>query len=56
MPDYSPFGDEHVRQHEATGEKVGHGWNGAHCLILHTTARKSGRTERDIPIVLLGPR
>jgi hypothetical protein len=42
MPDYSLFGDErvrHVRQYEATGGKVGHDWNDAHCLILHTTGR-----------------
>src|SRR5712691_12105007 len=50
MPDYSLFGDEHVRQYETTGGKVGHDWNGAHCLILHTTARKSGQT-RKFPLI-----
>lgn len=50
MPDYSLFGDEHVRQYEATGGKVGHDWNGAHCLILHTTGRKSGET-RKFPLI-----
>ena len=50
MPDYSLFGDEHVRQYEATGGKVGHDWNGAHCLILHTTGRKSGQT-RKFPLI-----
>ena len=44
MADYSLFGTEHVQQYEATGGKVGHDWNGAHCLILHTKGRKSGRT------------
>src|SRR5262245_21717616 len=46
MPDYSLFGDEHVRQYEATGGKVGHDWNGTTCLILHTTGRKSGETRK----------
>jgi deazaflavin-dependent oxidoreductase (nitroreductase family) len=46
MPDFSLFGDEHVRQYEATGGKVGHDWNGTSCLILHTTGRKSGQTRK----------
>jgi deazaflavin-dependent oxidoreductase (nitroreductase family) len=46
MPDYSLFGDEHVRQYEATGGKVGHDWNGTSCLILHTTGRKSGHIRK----------
>ena len=50
MPDYSLFGDEHVRQYETTGGKVGHDWNGADCLILHTTGRKSGET-RKFPLI-----
>jgi deazaflavin-dependent oxidoreductase (nitroreductase family) len=50
MPDYSLFGDEHVRQYEATGGKVGHDWNGAHCLILHTKGRNSGET-RKFPLI-----
>src|SRR3989442_13320619 len=50
MPDFSLFGDEHVRQYETTGGKVGHDWNGAHCLILHTTGRKSGET-RKFPLI-----
>ena len=44
MPDYSLFGDEHVRQYEATAGKVGHDWNGTSVLILHTTGRRSGKT------------
>ena len=48
--DLSLFGDEHVRQYEATGGKVGHDWNGTHCLILHTTGRRSGRT-RKFPLI-----
>ena len=50
MPDYSLFGDEHVRQYEATGGKIGHDWNGAEVLILHTTGRKSGAI-RKLPLI-----
>ena len=50
MPDYSLFGDEHVRQYEATGGKVGHDWNGTTCLILHTKGRRSGET-RKLPLI-----
>ncbi|HEV7731671.1 MAG TPA: nitroreductase family deazaflavin-dependent oxidoreductase [Candidatus Binatia bacterium] len=50
MPDYSLFGEEHVRQYEATGGKVGHDWNDAAVLILHTTGRKSGET-RKFPLI-----
>jgi len=46
MPDYSLFGNEHVRQYEATNGKVGHDWNGTSCLILHTIGRKSGQTRK----------
>ena len=50
MPDYSLFGDEHVRQYEATAGKVGHDWNGASVLILQTSGRKSGQT-RKFPLI-----
>jgi deazaflavin-dependent oxidoreductase (nitroreductase family) len=50
MPDYSLFGDEHVRQYEATGGKVGHDWNGTSCLVLHTTGRRSGAI-RKFPLI-----
>ena len=50
MPDFSLFGDEHVRQYEATGGKVGHDWNGTECLILRTVGRKSGQT-RKFPLI-----
>jgi deazaflavin-dependent oxidoreductase (nitroreductase family) len=46
MPDYSLFGDEHVRQYEATGGKTGHDWNNTSCLVLHTIGRKSGATKK----------
>jgi deazaflavin-dependent oxidoreductase (nitroreductase family) len=47
MPDYSLFGDEHVRQYEATGGKVGHDWNGTSILILRTKGRKTGETRKN---------
>jgi deazaflavin-dependent oxidoreductase (nitroreductase family) len=50
MPDLSLFGAEHVRQYEATGGRVGHDWNGTHCLVLHTTGRRSGQT-RKLPLI-----
>ena len=50
MPDFSLFGDAHVRQYEATGGKVGHDWNETSCLILHTKGRRSGET-RKFPLI-----
>jgi deazaflavin-dependent oxidoreductase (nitroreductase family) len=47
MPDFSLFGDEHVRQYEATGGKTGHDWNDTRVLILHTVGRKSGATRKN---------
>jgi len=46
VPDFSLFGDEHVRQYEATGGRTGHDWNGASVLILHTRGRKTGETRK----------
>lgn len=46
MPDFSLFGDEHVRQYEATGGKTGHDWNGTSCLILRVKGRKTGKTRK----------
>lgn len=46
VPDFSLFGDEHVRQYEATGGRTGHDWNGASILILHTRGRKTGETRK----------
>jgi len=50
MPDFSLFGDEHVRQYEATGGTVGHDWNGTSVLILRTKGRRSGQT-RKFPLI-----
>jgi len=44
--DYSLFGDEHIAQYEATDGEVGYLWNGAPCLVLHTTGRKSGELRK----------
>ena len=50
MPDYSLFGDEHVRQYEETDGEVGFLWNDATCLVLTTTGRKSGE-PRKFPLI-----
>jgi deazaflavin-dependent oxidoreductase (nitroreductase family) len=50
MPDFSLFGDEHVRQYEETGGKVGHDWNGTDCLILRVKGRKTGEL-RKFPLI-----
>lgn len=50
MPDFSLFGDGHVRQYEATGGKIGHDWNGASCLILRVRGRKTGELRR-VPLI-----
>lgn len=46
MPDFKLFGDEHVRQYEATQGKTGHDWNGTKVLILRTTGRSSGQLRK----------
>jgi deazaflavin-dependent oxidoreductase (nitroreductase family) len=46
MPDYSLFGDEHIRQYEETDGEVGFLWNDATCLVLTTTGRKSGEPRK----------
>ena len=50
MPDFSLFGDEHVRRYEETGGKVGHDWNGTSCLILRVKGRKTGEL-RKFPLI-----
>jgi deazaflavin-dependent oxidoreductase (nitroreductase family) len=46
MPDFKLFGDEHVRQYEATKGQTGHAWNGTKILILRTTGRSSGALRK----------
>jgi deazaflavin-dependent oxidoreductase (nitroreductase family) len=50
MPDFTLFGDEHVRQYEETGGAVGHDWNDTTILILHTTGRRTGEL-RKFPLI-----
>ena len=44
--DLGLIGDEHVRQYEETGGEIGYLWNGASCLVLSTTGRKSGAIRK----------
>jgi deazaflavin-dependent oxidoreductase (nitroreductase family) len=44
------FGDEHVRQYEATNGQTGYEWNGTHILILRTKGRTSG-AQRKAPLI-----
>ena len=46
MPDFSLFGDAHIKKYEETGGQVGHDWNGATCLILRAKGRKSGQLRK----------
>jgi deazaflavin-dependent oxidoreductase (nitroreductase family) len=46
MPDKKLFGDEHVRQYEATSGQTGFDWNGTHILILRTKGRTSGELRK----------
>ena len=50
MPDYSLFGDEHVKKYEETDGTVGHDWNDTSCLVLRMKGRKSGQ-ERKAPLI-----
>jgi len=50
MPDFSLFGDEHVKKYEETGGKVGHDWNGTSCLVLHVRGRSTGAV-RKVPLI-----
>jgi deazaflavin-dependent oxidoreductase (nitroreductase family) len=45
-PDLSLYGDEHIRRYEETDGEVGYLWNGAPCLILGTTGRKTGQKRK----------
>jgi deazaflavin-dependent oxidoreductase (nitroreductase family) len=50
VPDLSLFGDEHVRRYRETDGEVGYLWNGATCLVLSTTGRRSGE-PRDSALI-----
>ncbi len=45
VPDLTIFGEEHIRRYRETDGEVGYLWNGAPCLILTTTGRKSGESR-----------
>lgn len=45
-PDTTLLGEEHIKRYEETGGAVGHEWNGATCLVLTTTGRKSGQPRK----------
>jgi deazaflavin-dependent oxidoreductase (nitroreductase family) len=45
-PDLTLFGDEHIRRYEETNGEEGYRWNGATCLVLTTTGRKSGEPRK----------
>ncbi len=49
-PDYSLFGDEHVRRYQETDGEFGYMWNGAPTLLLTTTGRRSGE-PRTTPLI-----
>ena len=49
-PDMTLIGDEHVARYRETDGEVGYLWNGATCLLLTTTGRKSGE-RREIPLI-----
>lgn len=49
-PDLTLFGDEHVRRYQETDGEVGYEWNGATCLLLTTTGRRSG-LPRTLPLI-----
>ena len=46
QPDLSLFGDEHVARYEETDGEIGYLWNGAACLVLHTTGRTTGQLRK----------
>lgn len=50
QPNLGLLGDEHVRRYEETEGRVGHEWNGATCLVLTTTGRRSGE-RRKVPLI-----
>ena len=50
QPDITLLGDEHVAKYRETGGEVGYLWNGATCLLLTTTGRRSGE-PRTVPLI-----
>jgi len=50
QPDITLLGDEHVARYRETAGEVGYLWNGATCLLLTTTGRRSGE-PRTVPLI-----
>ena len=50
QPDLTLLGDEHVAKYVETDGEVGFEWNGATCLLLTTTGRRSG-DPRTVPLI-----
>jgi len=48
--DFSLLGDGHVEKYRETDGEVGYLWNGATCLLLTTTGRRSG-LPRTVPLI-----
>jgi len=49
-PDLSLLGDAHVARYRETDGEVGYVWNGATCLLLTVTGRRSGQ-PRTVPLI-----
>jgi deazaflavin-dependent oxidoreductase (nitroreductase family) len=45
-PNLDLVGDEHIHRYEETDGAVGHEWNGAPCLVLTTTGRRTGKPRK----------
>lgn len=45
-PDTTLLGEDHIRAYEESNGEVGHEWNGATCLLLTVTGRKTGDKHR----------
>jgi deazaflavin-dependent oxidoreductase (nitroreductase family) len=50
QPDLTLLGDAHVAKYRETNGEVGYLWNGATCLLLTTTGRRSGK-PRTVPLI-----
>jgi deazaflavin-dependent oxidoreductase (nitroreductase family) len=50
QPDLMLIGDAHVEKYRETDGEVGYIWNGATCLLLTTTGRRSGK-PRTVPLI-----
>jgi deazaflavin-dependent oxidoreductase (nitroreductase family) len=50
QPDLTLLGDSHVAKYRETDGEIGYLWNGATCLLLTTTGRRSGE-PRTVPLI-----